>query len=131
MLPRSPSLGSRPPLQMVANPYLENDISLTQRHVSLREPLPSGSPGVVNGYLKFVIRQNHPKDIEEPRPTTARLIKDMAVHHRDVHVSDAIQADNVARLPPGYGSNAKLDATDRKLLRFCKSPKLTCLGRIS
>ncbi|KAF2970095.1 hypothetical protein GQX73_g3416 [Xylaria multiplex] len=115
--PRLPSIDARQIFLGVDNPYLENQVSVVERHPHLRRPR-SSDTAVVNGYLKFVIRSKDYSGSVGIAHDSTRLSNNIAVHHRTVRVPNFLAEDNVARLPPNFGSNANIDATDRKILKF-------------
>lgn len=118
LFPQSPSIAARKAFKALENPYLEDGAAVTERHRWLRRARRLDS-GVVNGYLKFVMRSRGQNDFASMPPGASNMTNDMGVHHRNTNMPNLRPGDNVARLPPGYGSNAKIDATDRKILRFC------------
>jgi hypothetical protein len=107
--------------QAIENPYLESNNSITERYPRLRRPSQSNS-GIFNGYLKFRIRWNNHTGNREISCSVTPLSNGMALHHRMPVVPAYNQGDNIARLPQGFGSNAVIDETDRKLFRFCEYP---------
>ncbi|OQV03217.1 Fungal specific transcription factor domain-containing protein isoform 4 [Cladophialophora immunda] len=117
LFPQSPSIEGRHPFQARENPYLEGQSAVTERHSCLRR-VRRLDTGVVNGYLKFIMRSTDHNDSEDFSHRVTSSYKDMAVHHRNPYMPEFRPEDNVTRLPQGFGSNAKIDKTDRKILRF-------------
>ncbi|KAJ8125883.1 hypothetical protein O1611_g7755 [Lasiodiplodia mahajangana] len=110
-------MANRPMFLAIDNPYLENHVSVVERHPRLRR---ANRPktNIVNGYLKFVIRSKDPEHSGDIAHGSTRLSSDMAIHHRSAQVPGFLPSDNVALLPPNFGSYANIDATDRKILKF-------------
>lgn len=118
LFPQSPSIENRQSFRAMENPFLENQAAVTERYSCPRRARRLDT-GVVNGYLKFVVRSKDHNDSGDIPHGAMSMPNDTAVHHRNVYVPNFRPEDNVARLPQGFGSNAKIDATDRKILRFC------------
>lgn len=119
LYPSVPSPDDRPADMQILNPFL--DVS-ENRHPFLRQRV-SAVPedGAFNGYLKFRIRSSEPRG-SESNPRQKSLFGRMpllAQKHRDVSDPETLQ-ESLSALPPDFGRKCKLDATDNKLLKFCK-----------
>ena len=115
-----PSLQYRQGFRALQNPFLEDSVAITARHTSLRRAQ-GPNPGVVNGYIKFVMKTKHREGEEETvREVAVRLSTEMATHHRAIPIPHFGTEQAVDLLPPGFGTGYILDDLDRKLLKFCE-----------
>ena len=102
---------------VVPNPFVEASAA---RYSTQRTKFTLPEDGAVDGHIKFRrIRSTDNDDENANRPPAGSLLRpSLAVHQRSV---PSMKGDTVAYLPPDFGSGCKLDATDTKLLKFCKS----------
>jgi hypothetical protein len=131
-----PSLDDRPAFKGFDNPYLENHAAVTERHPCLKAS--RFDANVINGYLKFAMSFSDHDCSEElhrggmhvfndtilasgatSRKGNAANATSLAILRRQIQALPPQHEENVSRLPSGFGSNAKIDAIDRKILRFC------------
>ncbi|KAK7413675.1 hypothetical protein QQX98_007457 [Neonectria punicea] len=115
LFPQSPSLENRQAFHAIENPFFDNHTAITERHPALKVARRVNNGAVVNGYLKFVVRSNN---YNETGDCTANQARYTGVSHRYTCVHGSARGNRVARSPPGFGSNAKIDADDQKILKF-------------
>lgn len=118
LYPQSPSIENRQPFRAFDNPYLENETAIAERHSGLRRVRRLDS-GVVNGYLKFVMRSKDHTNLPYTPHGGSMGYTAFAVPRHDSQVLNLPREGQVSRVPRGFGSNARIDELDRKILRFC------------
>jgi hypothetical protein len=118
LFPSVPALESRVVDFAIPNPFAYE--SETPRHASL-EKRRASKPGdvAVNGYIKFRLRA-----VSQSTSTHGQLqIPQPAPKFRQQFPRTPFE--RVPVLPPHFGRGIKLDSMDEKLLKFCKTRRLS------
>jgi hypothetical protein len=109
------------------NPFTTNE---SNRHPRLKTTAFIPEDGTVNGYIKFRLRMS---DVEDHKSQVLGMRKGLAVlanSHptslqqqppQHMQYNSRASPNDIQYLPPNFGRRLKLDDTDNKLLKFCKS----------
>ena len=127
LYPSVPSMEDRPANIEIRNPFLE--IS-ENRHPFLRQAVSTlPKDGALDGYIKFRIRASERHGSERcPRrkDVLGKRLTTLQKYHKRPELEPL--EDFIPSLPPDFDKQCKMDNTDHKLLKFCKtSPSIALL----
>ncbi|KAL8882246.1 MAG: hypothetical protein Q9198_000725 [Flavoplaca austrocitrina] len=121
LLPSVPSPAGRAPDIAVSNPFQADGMLEHPRLRSEAKPVEVPVDGVINGLIKFRLRQN-----KEPEPVEMRRPQFLQRHMKSRRPNPTT-AQRVPYLPPEFGRGLRLDSMDLKLMQFYVSA--FCPGR--
>ena len=119
LYPAVPSFDNRHVTLGVPNPFAGDGAARHPKLRSAKAAVPGD--GAISGLLKFRMRSFDGKSDGSTRPQPTRCFQgSMAVHHRSM--PSIPTTEKIPALPPAFGLGRRLhlDATDSKLLKFCK-----------